>query len=88
MEANYLKVIAKALFICAVFVSIPAKAEFQLRDITDAVGQVKKFYQATATHEIALVIFPQEWGLHWMMVSVLRHTDLIVNRMKSSLAGQ
>lgn len=58
MEAKRLKVLAKAIVICAVFVSIPAKAEFQLRDITDAVGQVKKSCQAVVTHETALVISP------------------------------
>ena len=42
MEAKHLKAIAKAIGICAAFIAIPAKAEFQLRDISDAVGQVKK----------------------------------------------
>ena len=42
MEAKHFKAIAKVIFICAAFIAIPAKAEFQLRDITDAVGQVKK----------------------------------------------
>ena len=51
MEAKRLKVLAKAIMICAVFVSIPAKAEFQLRDITDAVGQVKKILPSSSNSQ-------------------------------------
>ena len=42
MESKNLKALAKAICISAVFFSIPAKAEFQLRDMIDAVWQVKK----------------------------------------------
>ena len=49
MEAKHLKAIAKVIFICAAFIAIPAKAEFQLRDITDAVGQVKKVLPSSSS---------------------------------------
>ena len=63
MEAKYLKVIAKAFFICAVFVSIPAKAEFQLRDITDAVGQVKKILPSNSNSRNNASYIPPGMGI-------------------------
>lgn len=49
MEAKHLKAIAKAICICAALIAIPAKAEFQLRDISDAVGQVKKILPSNSS---------------------------------------
>ena len=63
MEAKRLKVLAKAIVICAVFVSIPAKAEFQLRDITDAVGQVKKILPSSSNSRNSASYIPPGMGI-------------------------
>ena len=63
MEAKRLKVLAKAIMICAVFVSIPAKAEFQLRDITDAVGQVKKILPSSSNSRNSASYIPPGMGI-------------------------
>lgn len=63
MEAKRLKAIATAIVTCAVFVSIPAKAEFQLRDITDAVGQVKKIMPSSNNSRNSASYIPPGMGI-------------------------
>ncbi|WP_162939420.1 hypothetical protein [Pseudomonas sp. TMW 2.1634] len=63
MESKNLKALAKAICISAVFFSIPAKAEFQLRDITDAVGQVKKILPSSNSSRNSASYIPPGMGI-------------------------
>ena len=63
MVSKNLKTLAKAICISAVFLSIPAKAEFQLRDITDAVGQVKKILPNSNSSRTSASYIPPGMGI-------------------------
>ncbi|MGP5354167.1 hypothetical protein [Pseudomonas helleri] len=63
MVSKNLKTLAKAICISAVFFSIPAKAEFQLRDITDAVGQVKKILPNSNSSRNSASYIPPGMGI-------------------------
>ena len=63
MVSKNLKTLAKAICISAVFLSIPAKAEFQLRDITDAVWQVKKILPNSNSSRTSASYIPPGMGI-------------------------